>query len=59
MFEQSTETAWSDLPEPLTARIVRLALHAGARALPLWLRLGLVCRHAHSHLRNRPAHADQ
>ena len=41
-----TEATWSDLPEPLAARIVRLAVQRSDRTVTQWLRISLVCRHA-------------
>ena len=37
---------WSDIPEHLTAVILRMAFRDSGRALTQWLRMGLVCRHA-------------
>ncbi len=46
---------WSDLPGPLAAHILRLALRDSGRALLQWLRLSLVCRHARSDLYTQAA----
>ena len=44
----SASAGWSGLPEPLSDHILRLAFQSGGRALPQWLCMSLVCRHAHS-----------